>query len=162
MDWGNASAGWVVEGDANVSGWTLTANSCPEPGQAFYRPAATLAPGRRIEIDGTLTASFSIRFAAGYHDTGKVDVGSLEAIRDVLEAFGKQRPCDSHPHLSAILLSAIFIIIIASRLLFGVLLQRCNQAGCPLFVARSLCTRSFSWLVSSHAYVHVATWALIG
>jgi hypothetical protein len=38
MDFGTASAAWVIVGDANVSGIGLSANSCTSPGQHFYRP----------------------------------------------------------------------------------------------------------------------------
>jgi hypothetical protein len=77
MDFGTASAAWVILGDANVSGFQVGAYSCDDPKQDFYSPNAVLSSksGRQIEVGANITATFSLRFGEGWHASGTVDAG---------------------------------------------------------------------------------------
>lgn len=92
MDWGNASAAWVQIGNANETGFELTANSCSSPGQAFYTPQLSQATGRRIEIDESVTIRFSLRFGPGWNSVPKGESGAMQLIRNELEEFGQAHP----------------------------------------------------------------------
>jgi hypothetical protein len=92
MDWGNASAAWVQTSDANVTGFELSSDSCPTPGQAFYRPKFNQEWGRRIEVGKSVTLGFSLRFGEGWNTNPKGTSGALELIRSDLVAFGKAHP----------------------------------------------------------------------
>eukprot|EP00035_Acanthoeca_spectabilis_P019240 m.417778 g.417778 ORF g.417778 m.417778 type:complete len:613 (-) comp16834_c0_seq42:205-2043(-) len=92
MDWGNASAAWVQTSDANSTGFELSSDSCPTPGQAFYRPKLIQAAGRRIELGDNVTLDFSLRFGEGWNTVPTGRSGSLELVRADLEDFGKSHP----------------------------------------------------------------------
>lgn len=92
MDWGNASAAWTQNGDANATGFALTANSCPTPGQAFYRPVLAQENGRRIDVDKSVTLQFTLKFGPGWNDVPHGESGATNLIKPELEAFGKTHP----------------------------------------------------------------------
>jgi hypothetical protein len=92
MDWGNASAAWTQDSDANATGFELSADSCPTPGQAFYRPEFIQQTGRRIEVDESVTLKFTLRFGEGWNSAPKGTSGAMELIRPDLEQFGKTHP----------------------------------------------------------------------
>eukprot|EP00040_Diaphanoeca_grandis_P023508 m.128018 g.128018 ORF g.128018 m.128018 type:complete len:633 (+) comp29309_c0_seq2:121-2019(+) len=90
MDFGTASAAWVQTGNASVTGFELSANSCPTPG--YFRPLLRQAPGYHIEVDANVTIAVALRFGQGSHTTGKVDKGAVAIIKNTLTEYGKEHP----------------------------------------------------------------------